>query len=250
MSKKRKKPRKKRKLGTAYEELVSEILHAFDPEARVRRGHWVQGPDGPRELDVEFYGTIEDAPKTIIVECKDFDPASTGKVGIGFVDALESKRNDLSCDLAILCSNAGFTDGAVRKAARVGIGLVAVAKRGDKRARFVIRTTLYSRDIRVTDIRLSLHSEGSNELPPARELVAFGKSVDAWVGQKITALIGANPIVNGAFAWSCKFTSPIVFQADGADVIATSVTTQAKLEGSWYVHDVAIEATSGLYDWL
>src|SRR5580765_3835188 len=99
----------------------------MDLGASIRHGVWLVGPDGRRELDV--FITVEGQKRHVVVECKDFNPNTTGPVGIGYVDALESKRWDLGVDASFLCSNAGFTTDAVSKAKRVGIGLIAVMRK-------------------------------------------------------------------------------------------------------------------------
>ena len=119
-----------RKKGTDYEIVVSEIAQGFNPKANVEQGKWVTGPDGRRDMDVTITGTINEEQKKILIECKDYNPNSTGKVGIEIVDALESKARDLSMDYSLICSNAGFTENAIRKASRVGIGLISVIKKG------------------------------------------------------------------------------------------------------------------------
>lgn len=68
-----------------------------------RHGEWVVGPDGRRELDVLIEGTVDGVPKKVLVECKDFNPKTTGPVGIGFVDALESEHRDLGVDASFIC---------------------------------------------------------------------------------------------------------------------------------------------------
>ena len=72
-------------------------------------------PDGRRDRDVVIEGTAEGKRRHVLIECKDFNPNSTGPVGIGYVDALESKHRDLGMDVSFICSNAGFTTCAIRK---------------------------------------------------------------------------------------------------------------------------------------
>src|SRR2546427_10431949 len=119
------------KRGKPFERVVKEVLSTLDPRSVVRQGQWVTGPDGRRELDVLIEGSVEGVRRRVLVECKDFNPNTTGPVGIRFVDALESKRRDLAADVSFICSNAGFTTDAIRKAKRVGIGLIAVLRERD-----------------------------------------------------------------------------------------------------------------------
>ena len=113
-----------KKKGTPNEVVLAEVIRAMDPHAIVTQGEWVSGPDGRRDRDVFVTGTLDGQRRTVLIECKDYDPLKTGRVGIGVVDALESKRRDLNVDVSMICSNAGFAQDAVRKARRVGIGLI------------------------------------------------------------------------------------------------------------------------------
>jgi hypothetical protein len=126
------------KRGTLYEHVVAKVLKSMDPGASVERGVWVEGPDGRRELDVFISGMTDGRHRRVLVECKDFDPKTSGPIGIAYVDALESKRRDLDVDVSLICSNAGFTADAASKARRVGIGLMAVMKKGDRRIRIAV----------------------------------------------------------------------------------------------------------------
>ena len=119
------------KRGRHYERVVSEVLKAFAPNAAASSGKWVQGPDGRRDLDVFIDGMSGGQRRRVLVECKDYNPNTTGPVGIAVIDALDSKRRDLNMDVAMVCSNAGYSGDAMRKAARVGIGLVSVMRKGD-----------------------------------------------------------------------------------------------------------------------
>src|SRR5262245_37064309 len=136
---------KKPKSGRPFEEVVAEVVQAIDPRATVRQGQWIDGPDGRRDRDVFIRGTVRGAPYSALIECKDYDRDSTGPVGIGVVDALDSKRRDLKIDIAIICSNAGFTEPAVRKAKRVGIVLIGVFHQADGRIRHQLIDQVYFR---------------------------------------------------------------------------------------------------------
>jgi hypothetical protein len=67
----------------------------------------MEGPDGKRDCDVSVRGMRQGVPYFALVECKDWKKEKP--VGIGVVDALDSKRRDLNADLAVIYSNSGFT---------------------------------------------------------------------------------------------------------------------------------------------
>jgi hypothetical protein len=82
-----------------------------------------------------------------VIECKDFDPVTTGKVGRPYVDALDSKRQDLDASTTKISSNSGFTTDALRKAKRKGIRMVSVLKRGDNLVRAKVEQKIYTRRV-------------------------------------------------------------------------------------------------------
>src|SRR5439155_19308218 len=94
------------KRGKPFERVVKEVLSTLDPRSVVRQGQ--AGPDGRRELDVLIEGSVEGVRRRDLVECKDFNPNTTGPAGIRFVEALEPKSRDLTADVSFMCSNAGF----------------------------------------------------------------------------------------------------------------------------------------------
>src|SRR5687768_12391867 len=96
---KRKKNAKKK--GKAFEELVAEVVSQFHPNAEIKTGEWVVGPDGRRELDVSVRGMVRGLPTFMLLECKDYTYSKTpSPVGIEDIDAFDSKRRDLSVDVA------------------------------------------------------------------------------------------------------------------------------------------------------
>ena len=80
------------------------------------------------------------------------------------MDALESKRRDLAADVSFICSNAGFTTDAIRKAKRVGIGLIAVLRERDHRIRFQVREEIYIRRVTVQTLTIGLQTEPAVKL--------------------------------------------------------------------------------------
>jgi hypothetical protein len=227
-------------------------MRVMDPSSSVREGEWVEGPDGRRDRDVFVEGTVSGALLRVLIECKDFDPQTTGPVGIAFIDALESKRHDVICDVAILCSNAGFTADALRKAARVGIGTISVMRQGDQRVRFAVHERIYSRLLKVESLSVGL--EGPNPaafsgVPP--EAVTFqGTSVVSWVKEKLIVMLGLNPIVKGSICGSFVMREPVAFQLPAGPAFVTRVLFQVELSGGWRAHDLTLDATNAVYDWL
>ena len=247
---KKKKNREKR--GKPFERLVKEVLSMFEPAAIVRHGPWVEGPDGRRELDVYIEGTVDGIPRRTLVECKDFNPKTTGPVGIGLVDALESKRRDVGVDASFICSNAGFTTEARRKAKRVGIGLIAVLRARDPRIRYQVQEDLYYRKLKVELLEMGFSSP--SPVDPAKvpldQVMFKGLPVQNWILGRVWALLHSNPITDGAFQKSHRLRSPVEFTAPNGSVIATYLSYRFLVSGSWFEQEVTLDATTAVYDWL
>jgi restriction endonuclease len=240
------------KKGRPYEQVVAAVFEAFDPRASIARGKWVVGPDGRRELDVLIEGTAGGHPTKGIVECKDFNPSRTGPVGIAYIDALDSKRRDLAAQFALICSNAGFTTDAIRKAKRVGIGLIGVMRKGDKRLRFSVVDEIYTRRLRVASISLTLIGATPIVLSgvPFNDVLYQGIPVANWILHRIMLILGANPIVSGSFTATHELTAPLLFEWPGGSAEAANLSFAVSVEGAWFAHRVKIDSTAGIYDWL
>lgn len=243
---------KKRKSGTEYQRVVAEVVSVFDSKAKLTEGQWLVGPDGRRELDVFIEGTTDGRPTKGIIECKDFDPKKTGPVGIAFVDALDSKRRDLGADFSLICSNAGFTADAMRKAKRVGIGLISVMKKGDNRVRFSVKEEIYTRKIKLGTARIVLTGVERIVLDNVRpEEIRFeGLPIANWVLRRISILVLANPIVNGTYTATHALTTPLLFEWPEGAAEITNFGFIFTIEGTWLVHQGEIDSTAGFYDWL
>jgi hypothetical protein len=239
--------------GSGYERVVAEVAKAFDPAADVTQGKWVLGPDGQRELDVVIRGRTDGIERTALIECKDFNPASTGVVGIGHVDALESKQRDLGIDVAFLCSNAGFSVPAIHKAHRVGIGLMGVMKRGDSRIRILVSEALYLRRVTFRELTFSLFYEGVPVPIPieSSDLLTYeGLPLDRWIVRHAMLLLGANPIVRGTFDRTCRLRSPISVELPSNSIMVDEIHYSLTVSGGWFVQQVTLDATRAFYDWV
>lgn len=203
MSKPSRRPRRaarkadyRRKGGRDFEEAVRDIFRRLFPHADIHSGVWVLGPDGRRELDVNIAEKIGDRVFRAVVECKDFNPATTGPVGVEYIDAIDSKRRDLQLDLAMLCSNAGFTETAVRKARRLGIGLIAAVRQGDQRIRFRVMEEIYVRHIKIKSMSLRFWAAPGEPLPPdvtisANDATFENRRIVRWFNVRFVQMLAA-----------------------------------------------------------
>lgn len=208
------------KRGSAFERLVKDVLSTMDRNSVVRHGQWVQGPDGRRELDVLVEGRVEETIRRVLIECKDFNPKTTGPVGIGFIDALESKRRDLNIDVSFICSNAGFTADAIRKAKRVGIGLIGVMRAADRRLRYQVIEEIYTRRIRLETINIRLRGEPlvSLDIVPAEAITFQG--------------------------------APAEFGSPAGPINVTGLDIRFRISDGWFTQHATLDATSAIYDWI
>lgn len=242
------------KLGTQFELVVSDVVKEMDPNSTVTQGEWIEGPDGYRNLDVIIKGTVDGIVRKIHIECKDHNPDSR-PIGIAFIDALESKHRDLNIDLSLLCSNAGFTTDAIRKAKRKGIGLIGVLRKGDKRIRYRVIDEIYIRRIDIVPNSCDINFTPGHELysiPNLRmeEITYKGKSVIGWLKNRVQLFLIKNPIVNGIFSLNYRFKKPVKFNIRANNVKISQIAIKFEIKGSWIAQRVEIDATCGLYDWI
>lgn len=239
------------KLGRAFEQVVADVVKEFDPSAEVVVGEWVKGPDGLRELDVLINGTVEGVRRRVLIECKDFN-SRRRPVGIAVIDAADSKHRDLAIDLSLVCSNAGFSKEAVRKAGRVGIGLIGVLKEDDPRIRYKIFDEIYLRRVELSQkADVTIHLMSGVPMPgPVTDLMFQGAPVLGWLQHRFFLFIAHNRVVNGTHLLRFRFKQPIFLEHEDRSAFATEISITVTLTGHWVAQKVEIDATSGLYDWL
>ena len=113
------------KEGTKFEHLATDvftILSQNKEHEKVEHNVLLEGPDGPRQIDVLLTGTIGPFEVKTIVECKDYNK----NIDVTVIDALFSKLQDVNAQKAVLVARKGFTGGAKKKAKRLGISLCTI----------------------------------------------------------------------------------------------------------------------------
>ena len=176
------------KLGKPYENLVALVAKALHPSATIEVGEWVEGPDGRREIDVSVRGQIDHKQTFILIECKDWK----SDVGIAAIDALDSKRQDVSADKIMIVSNSGFTELALMKARRKDIMCVSALAAGNDIVRFVRNREFVAKELSVERYSYKLYGDA---LPQELKLEQFeydNKKLVAWLRNRSIKLLREN----------------------------------------------------------
>lgn len=255
VKRKKQKTRKQRRAlradrGYPYQHLVAETARAFDPRATVEQGEWVDGPDGRLDLDVAIRWDDDGVQRLCVIECKDYDVSTTGKVGRPIVDALESKRRDLKADHSLICSNSGFTADALRKAQRVGIGMISVLRSGDDRVKFVVEQVQHICRITVRDWQFSYtFQEGRFDLQETLAEPRYqGLPTNKWLVSAAEFVAIANPGCATPLACTFRFRDPLPCQIHDVDVTVLEATVQFSYQAQWFARPIRIDLTNGIYD--
>jgi len=238
--------------GSAFQRLTGEIVQAFDPGAIVEVGKWIQGPDGRRDMDVAVRGILGGKLFILLIECKDYNPKTTGPVGIEFVDALDSKQKDLATDYAIICSNSGFTKDALSKAKRVGIGMISVIKTGDQRVKAQILEKIYFRKIHLHEWNVSYWRDGSEDLPTTLHALRYnGRSVGTWVQQKVGMILGGlMQSTDGFLEIPLRLITPVLFTSGTRSFVIRRIDISIRAQVAWFSQVVELNASTGIYNYL
>ena len=125
------------KKGEKFEKLAFEIFKNLSKEKSyesVEHNVKLDGYDGPRQIDILLKGKVGPFTVLTIIECKDHN----SKVNVIMVDGLHSKMLDVKAHKAVLVSRIGFTNGAIRKARRLGISLCTAHSTLSERWKFPI----------------------------------------------------------------------------------------------------------------
>lgn len=111
--------------GKEYEKMVVSVYSTLCNEeifSEVRHNVLLDGPDGPRQIDVLVVHEHAKVKYTTIIECKDY----RGKINVTHVDSFSSKLLDVKASKGILVCRNGFSKTAFQKAKRLGIELCLI----------------------------------------------------------------------------------------------------------------------------
>lgn len=118
--------------GEEFEALTETIFRAItsDPSAgdvRIERDVQMEGPEGPRQIDILMSTSAGPIELTTIIECKDHRRL----VDITKVEALHEVQQDVKASKAVMVTRRGYSKGARQKAKRLGISLFTAGRLSD-----------------------------------------------------------------------------------------------------------------------
>jgi Restriction endonuclease len=238
------------KAGDAYRDLVGTVMAALDPGSAVKTEQWVTGPDGERDMDVEVRGTLNAVPHFIVVECKDH----ARLIGIGFVDAFESKIRDLKPPRAIMFSNSGFTRDALKKANRVGIEMASAMKAKDETVKIEVHRELVARQLTLTFRTVFLypfdgHPHEIEEKWKVEDLLFDGLPVVHWISEKMKLIASEHDAANRIW-YLCTFRHEPRWSYHGESLKVGGLKFSFTRKKDWVAQTVKTDVSLGYYDQL
>lgn len=238
------------KAGDEYRELVGTVMAALDSGSAVKTEQWITGPDGERDMDVEVRGTLSGATHFILIECKDH----ARPIGIGFVDAFESKIRDLTPDRAIMFSNSGFTRDALKKANRVGIEMASAMKARDDTVKIQIHREVVARRLTLTFGTASLFpfDEHLNEMEDkwkVEDLLFDGLPAIRWISEKMKRVASEHDAANKIW-FLCTFRHEPRWSYHGQRLKVGALKFHFTVQKDWVAQTVKIDVSLGFYDHL
>jgi len=238
------------KAGDAYRELVGTVMKSLDPGSPVKTEQWIAGPDGRRDMDVEVRGKVAGEPHFILIECKDH----ARPIGIGLVDAFESKIRDLEPNRAIMFSNSGFTRDALKKANRVGIEMASAMKAQDNRVKIEIHRELIARCLTLTfGTAFIFPFDGfPHEIETKwkiENLLFDGLPVIHWISEKMK-VVAAEHDAAEKISFLCTFRHEPRWSYHGQPLMVGGLKFDLSVKEGWVAQTVKTDVSLGYYDHL
>lgn len=224
---------------------MTAVAKAIHLSAEVTKADWVDGPDGRRDMDVAIRSPGPE-PSLVLLECKDW----RRPVGIGAIDALESKRRDLGASKALIYSNSGFTKQALRKATRVGIGALSALKADDSHIRLVLERDWIAKRLSVERWRWIFYPEPMTELvntPVAQDVLYKGGPVVNWVHGVSAELLRQHETAN-QIKYLVAFREPEEFVVSGTSVRLKGLGFLLYCRRTWLSQIVRVGVSLGSFD--
>lgn len=238
------------KLGRSYERVLYDFIKKISPNSNVTHGAWVDGPDGAREIDVLIEAKINGEQIKLLMECKDY--SKKRRLGIGVVDAFESKLKDMNATGGAICSNADFSQPARNKAKRLSIGLIGLLK-NNLGTGYEVQDTLERIEIQGSVNNFSLDFQFERPFindPKALDMPLFSscslKNMAAYVFMMGVVM---HPVVNGRPSFRYTFHDPWPFFLVNNNSIKELIVS-GRISGVWLQKKTKISADDAIYKWL
>ncbi|NTU90060.1 MAG: restriction endonuclease [Actinobacteria bacterium] len=201
-------------------------------------------------MDVEVRGTLDGAPHFILVECKDH----ARPIGIGYVDAFESKIRDLKPDRAIIFSNSGFTRDALNKASRVGIEMASAMKAKDDTVRLCVHRDVVARRLTLNFETAYLfpfdgHRHEIEEKWKVEDLLFDGLPAVHWISEKMK-LVAAEHDAADKIWYLCTFRNEPRWSYRGQPLKVGGLKFHFTVQKVWVAQTVKTDVSLGYYDHL
>lgn len=233
------------KAGDTYQDIVTAVVKAIHPSAEVTKADWVDGPDGRRDMDVAIRSPSPQL-SLVLLECKDWQRP----VGIGAIDALESKRRDLGASQALIYSNSGFTKPALRKATRVGIGALSALKANDSRVKLVLEQDWVAKRLSVERWRWIFYPESVTknlDAPVAEEVIYKGAPVVNWIHGVSAELLRQHETAE-QIKYLVAFREPEEFVVSGTPVRLRGLGFLLYCRRTWLSQIVRVDVSLGSFN--
>lgn len=225
-------------------------MAALDPASAVKTEQWITGPDGERDMDVEVRGTLNGIGHFILVECKDH----ARRIGIGFIDAFESKIRDLKPDRAIMFSNSGYTRDAMKKAMRVGIEMASAMRARDGTIKIQVRREVVARRLTLTfgTVFLFPFDGRDHEIEEnwqVSNLLFDGLPVIHWIGEKMALVASENDMATKLW-FLCTFRHEPRWSYHGQPLTVGGLKFWFTVQRDWVTQMVKTDVSLGYCDHL
>jgi hypothetical protein len=193
---------------------------------------------------------LNGVPHFILVECKDH----ARPIGIGFVDAFESKIRDLKPDRAIMFSNSGFTRDALKKANRVGIEMASAMKAKDDTVKIKVHRELVARRLTLTFGTVFLfpfdgRSHEIEEKWKIDDLLFDGLPVIHWISEKMKLVALEHDTANRIW-FLCTFRHEPRWSYHGQSLNVGGLKFSFTCKKDWVAKTVKTDVSLGYYDHL
>ncbi|HYT41991.1 MAG TPA: restriction endonuclease, partial [Methylomirabilota bacterium] len=101
-----------------FEIIVAELHEFLSPSSTVKQNQKIQGRSGvTRQIDILIEDNTSVYPIKVVVDCKHYK----SKVDIKEVEAVWMLVDDVRANLGIIICNAGYTEGALKRAKDIGL---------------------------------------------------------------------------------------------------------------------------------